>query len=77
MEPTVHFAGGTRPRKVNVNDLDVGGVVPLRARSQSRGRQTSFEAYKAGLAADAEDEDAGLRSERDFKHKQVRRNPAS
>jgi KUP system potassium uptake protein len=77
MEPTVHFAGGTRPMKSNVDDLDVGGVVPLRVRSRPQGRKTSFEAYKADLAEDAEDEDAGLRSERDFKKKQVSEQPAS
>lgn len=73
MEPTVHFAGGTRPRKPDAEDI--GGVVPIRARSRSLGK-TSFEAYKASLAADAEDEDAGLRNERDFKRKQVHKVPA-
>jgi len=63
--------------KSNADDLDVGGVVPLRAKSRSQARKTSFEAYKAGVAEDAEDEDAGLRSERDYKQKQVRKHRAS
>ncbi|KAF2682249.1 potassium transporter [Lentithecium fluviatile CBS 122367] len=71
MEPTVHFGDGLRPRKQNDDDLDVGGVVPLRVRSRSRGTRSSLEAYKARVEEHAEDEDAGLRSEGDYKQKQI------
>ncbi|KAH7384685.1 potassium transporter-domain-containing protein [Pyrenochaeta sp. MPI-SDFR-AT-0127] len=50
---------------------EIGGVVPLRQRSRS-GRQTdSIDIYKANELENAEDEDAGLRDEADYKKKQV------
>ena len=71
MESTVQFADAPRPKRSN-EDLDVGGVVPLRARSRTRGRKTSFEIFKEGALESLEDEDAGLRNENDYKRKQVR-----
>jgi KUP system potassium uptake protein len=49
----------------------VGGVVPLRHRSLSRKRTNSID--KIAALEDPEDEDAGLRDERDYKKKQVRK----
>ncbi|KAF1964623.1 potassium transporter [Bimuria novae-zelandiae CBS 107.79] len=66
---TVQFANGSRPKR-NFQDKDVGGVVPLRMRSRSRGRKSSFEAFKESARDHAEDEDAGLRNESDYKRRQ-------
>ncbi|KAJ4301462.1 hypothetical protein N0V90_003554 [Kalmusia sp. IMI 367209] len=70
MESTIQFADAPRPKRSN-EDLDVGGVVPLRVRSRSRGRKSSFEIFKEGALESAEDEDAGLRNENDYKRKQA------
>ena len=70
MESTIQFADTPKPKRSH-DDLTIGGVVPLRARSRSRGRKSSFEIFKSGEVEDAEDEDAGLRNEGDYKHKQV------
>lgn len=48
-------------------------MVPLRTRSRSRGHKSSVDVHKIGDVEDAEDEDAGLRDERDFKRRQVNR----
>lgn len=48
-----------------------GGVVRLRSRSQTRGYKRSIDLAKPGELDDAEDEDAGLRNEADYKHSQV------
>lgn len=72
MEPTtIQFADGSPPKR-QFKDQDVGGVVPLRVRSHSRGRKSSFEIFKEGAVESAEDEDAGLRNENDYKRRQVR-----
>lgn len=71
MQPsTIQFAGDPRPKR-EIQDQDVGGVVPLRVRSHSRSRKSSFEIFKEGAVEAVEDEDAGLRNENDYKHRQV------
>jgi KUP system potassium uptake protein len=74
MESTIQFSDTPKPAQ-STGELDIGGVVPLRGRSKSRGRRSSFEIYKAGEEVDAEDEDAGLRNEGDYKRKQVKKMP--
>jgi KUP system potassium uptake protein len=70
METSIQFADDTRSRK-SVSAQGVGGVVPLR---QSRKRTHSIDVQdKIAELEDAEDEDAGLRDERDYKKKQVRK----
>lgn len=59
-----------RPSRSN-NSQSIGGVVPLRSRSVSRGVKGSVDLNKIRELEDAEDEDAGLRDERDFKRSQV------
>ncbi|KAF2820149.1 potassium transporter [Ophiobolus disseminans] len=67
METSIQFADDAhRPR----ND-SIGGVVPLRHRPRSRRSGQSLEISKSADIGDAEDEDAGLRDERDYKKKQV------
>lgn len=70
MDTTIQFAGDPRPRRQD-RELDIGGVVPLRVRSRSLGRKSSFEIFKEGALGSAEDEDAGLRNESDYKRRQV------
>ncbi|KAF1955950.1 potassium transporter [Byssothecium circinans] len=70
MESTIQFTNAPKPKR-SQEDLVIGGVVPLRGRSKSRGKKSSFEIFKAGEVEDAEDEDAGLRNEGDYKRKQV------
>lgn len=70
MESTLQFQTPLRPVTSN-HSLSIGGVVPLRPRSRSRGRQGSIDIHKIGEVEYAEDEDAGLRDERDFKRRQV------
>ena len=48
----------------------IGGVYPLRSRSHTRPKKSSVDA-KISELEEAEDEDAGLRDERDFKRSQV------
>ena len=73
---TIQFASDPRPKR-QLRDHDIGGVVPIRTRSRSVGRKSSFEIYKEGALESAEDEDAGLRNENDYKRRQVRRGPGS
>ncbi|CAI6274434.1 unnamed protein product [Periconia digitata] len=69
MDPkTIQFSDAAHPTR-SPDARGIGGVIPLRGRSISRSR-TSLEAFKAGETENAEDEDAGLRSERDYKRKQ-------
>ena len=71
METSIQFADTPlRPTK-SASTQGVGGVYPLRSRSKSRGRRGSYEEHKAAELGNAEDEDAGLRDDRDYKHKQV------
>ncbi|KAJ4351516.1 uncharacterized protein N0V89_006859 [Didymosphaeria variabile] len=70
MDTTIQFAGDQPPRRQH-RELDVGGVVPLRVRSRSLGRKSSFEIFKEGTVEAAEDEDAGLRNESDYKRRQA------
>jgi len=72
MDSTVQFADTPRPKRSSNDDLGIGGVVPLRMRSRSRGRKSSFEIYKESELESVEDEDAGLRNENDYKRRQVR-----
>lgn len=69
MEPTIQFAGDPqRSRSVR----GIGGVVPLRQSSRTR-KSTHRDALTDKLSDDElEDEDAGLRDERDYKQRQVR-----
>ncbi|KAF2866380.1 potassium transporter-domain-containing protein [Massariosphaeria phaeospora] len=70
MESSVQFSNvALRPTRSN-DPQAIGGVVPLRTRSKSHGRKSSVEIAKIAAIEDAEDEDAGLRDARDFKHKQ-------
>lgn len=66
MDPTVQFGTPPHPSKSSGSHL-VGGVYPIRSRSKP---QNYGDLQKAEVE-DAEDEDAGLRNERDFKQKQV------
>ncbi|KAF2709019.1 potassium transporter [Pleomassaria siparia CBS 279.74] len=69
MESSIQFAD-TPLREIKTNNThSVGGVYPLR--SLSRGPKGSYEEQKARELENAEDEDAGLRDERDFKAAQV------
>jgi KUP system potassium uptake protein len=69
MDNSIHFADGhVHP----VGSHSVGGVYPMRSRTRSHANRTSLDA-KISELEDAEDEDAGLRDERDFKRSQVRR----
>lgn len=77
MEPSIQFAKQTAPSAQNnaQNDASkhsaIGGVVRLRSRTQSIGRRGSIDYAKSGEYEDAEDEDAGLRNEGDYKRSQV------
>jgi hypothetical protein len=64
MESTVQFTDA-----VNSTSQGIGGVVPLRQRSHAR--RASVDVSKDAELEDAEDEDAGLRDERDYKKRQV------
>lgn len=57
--------------------LPVGGVVHLRSHPVSQHHETSVDLAKTKTLEDAEDEDAGLGDERDFKRSQVRGIPIS
>ncbi|KAF2014199.1 potassium transporter [Aaosphaeria arxii CBS 175.79] len=70
MDPTIQFADTQRPRR-SVDTHGIGGVVPLRSRTRSLKARSSFEAFKAGEIENAEDEDAGLRNEGDYKRRQT------
>jgi KUP system potassium uptake protein len=68
MDTSIHFADAeVHP----VRTQSVGGVYPMRSRTKSHVNRTSVDA-KISELEDAEDEDAGLRDERDFKRSQVR-----
>ncbi|PVI03491.1 potassium transporter [Periconia macrospinosa] len=70
MDQTIQFSDTPRPKRSH-DAQGIGGVVPLRSRSRSRGGRSSVEIFKSGEIETAEDEDAGLRSERDYKRKQT------
>ena len=70
METSVHFEHSNTQQGRSNDAQSVGGVYSLRGRS-SRGRKSSTDAIKTHELEDAEDEDAGLRDERDYKRKQV------
>lgn len=53
------------------NSQAIGGVVHLRSHSKLHGRKASADLAKTKELEEAEDEDAGLRDERDFKRSQV------
>jgi KUP system potassium uptake protein len=65
MEPTIQFADAV----TSTSSQGIGGVVPLRQRSHPR--RASVDVSKNLELEDAEDEDAGLRDERDYKKRQV------
>lgn len=74
METSIQFAASDPPRSNAVSAQGIGGVVPLRMRSHSISRKRAHSSDlhdKIGELEDAEDEDAGLRDERDYKKKQV------
>jgi len=72
MESSYQFAGDPRQPRKSVSSQGVGGVVPLRHHSLSRKRTHSIDVRdKIADLEDAEDEDSGLRDDRDYKHKQV------
>ncbi|KAF2844168.1 potassium transporter [Plenodomus tracheiphilus IPT5] len=70
MEPSIQFADeAPHPARSN-NGHIIGGVVRLRSRSKSRTKHDSVDLAKVTELENAEDEDAGLRDERDFKRSQ-------
>ncbi|KAF2661009.1 potassium transporter [Lophiostoma macrostomum CBS 122681] len=71
METTIQFAGSSTPVNKSSSSQTAGGVYPIRSRSRSRGRKSSFDLQKLNVFENAEDEDAGLRDERDYKQRQV------
>lgn len=73
MEPSVQFAEQASPSAQNhaSGHNAIGGVVRLRSRTQSLGHRGSIDHAKSGDYEDAEDEDAGLRNEADYKRSQV------
>ncbi|KAH3907325.1 hypothetical protein HBI56_184780 [Parastagonospora nodorum] len=72
METSIQFAGDPRQSRKSISSQGVGGVVPLRHHSLSRKRTHSIDVRdKIADLEDAEDEDAGLRDDRDYKHKQI------
>jgi hypothetical protein len=66
METSIQFADEVHP----VRSQSIGGVYPMRSRTKSATHRNSIDVKTAELE-DAEDEDAGLRDERDFKRSQV------
>ena len=67
MDASIHFADAeVHPDRSH----SVGGVYPMRSRTKSHVKRTSVD-VKTSELEDAEDEDAGLRDERDFKRSQV------
>lgn len=73
METSIQFAEQGSPAAQNraPSHSAIGGVVRLRSRSQTRGFKRSVDPTKPGEYDDAEDEDAGLRNEADYKRSQV------
>lgn len=73
MDTAIQFAPQTAPSDQNnaSSHSAIGGVVRLRSRTQSVGRRGSIDFTKSGDLEDAEDEDAGLRNEADYKRSQV------
>jgi KUP system potassium uptake protein len=70
METSIQFANDPQRRRKSNSSQGIGGVVPLRHRSHSQRRANSID-IKGTHLEDAEDEDAGLRADRDYKQKQV------
>ena len=73
METSIQFAEQASPAAQNhaSSHNAIGGVVRLRSRTQSLGHKGSIDLVKSGEFEDAEDEDAGLRNETDYKRSQV------
>lgn len=73
MELSIQFVEQALPSAQNHASSQgaIGGVVRLRSREQTRGYKRSIDFGKPGELEDAEDEDAGLRNEADYKHSQV------
>ena len=71
MDPTIHFADNPLRPTRSTDSQSAGGVYPIR--SLSRVRKGSFDIHSSKEVHNAEDEDAGLRDERDYKRKQVGR----
>jgi len=71
MEPSIQFADDAlRPVRSDAGH-DIGGVVRLRSKASLRvGRSSSVDVAKVAELEDVQDEDAGLRDERDFKRSQ-------
>jgi hypothetical protein len=73
MDTSIQFAGNSQRSRKATASQGIGGVVPLRHRSLSRKRTRSIDVSDKVIELDdAEDEDAGLRDDRDYKKKQVR-----
>jgi KUP system potassium uptake protein len=74
MEASIQFADQIAPSAQNhaASQNAIGGVVRLRSRTQSIGGRKSIDFTKSADYEDAEDEDAGLRNEADYKRSQVR-----
>ncbi|PSN61587.1 potassium transporter [Corynespora cassiicola Philippines] len=70
MEPTIQFADATLRKTRSASVRSVGGVVPLRSRTNGRKNSIDIEKVRA-VELGEEDEDAGLRDERDYKQKQT------
>lgn len=73
MDTSIQFAEQTAPSAQNnaSSHNAIGGVVRLRSRTQSVGHGGPIDLAKPRDYDDAEDEDAGLRNEADYKRSQV------
>ncbi|CAE7000157.1 hypothetical protein PTNB73_03743 [Pyrenophora teres f. teres] len=70
METSVQFADADA-HPIQPHPSSIGGVYPLRSRSRTRPPKRSSVDAKISELEEAEDEDAGLRDERDFKRSQA------
>lgn len=72
MERPIDFADEALRQTQSNKSQAIGGVVRLRSLSKLHSHKNSVDLAKIRELEDDEDEDAGLRDERDFKRSQVR-----
>lgn len=79
MQPTVQFADDLKPIKSRDNyngrgesSSVAGGIYPMRSRSATRERRGRRSSPSEERGTEAEDEDPGLRTEGDYKKRQVK-----
>ena len=70
-EASIQFADAPLHNTRSNKPQSVGGVVPLRSNSRLHGGKNSLDGAKVRALEEGEDEDAGLRDERDYKRSQV------